>query len=163
MLGIIRKIMPIATLLAALSGQPVAAQDNAAAPIALVGEVMLERTVQAADGSTATELVAPDVVVPGDRLLFRTNYANSGTEAVQRFVVTSPVHSAVRLAPETDPALTVSVDGATSWGELAELTVTGSDGTIRAATLEDVTHIRWVLPTVAPGATGALEYHAIIR
>lgn len=149
------------------ASQPVLAQDQAAAqeaaPISLVGDVMVERSVQADDGTTRVELVPPTVAVPGDRLVFRTNYTNSGGDAVQRFVVTNPVHPAVRLAPDTDPALTVSVNGGESWGELAELTVTGADGTVRAATLEDVTHIRWVLATVAPGATGTLQYHAIIR
>lgn len=163
MFNLARNFAPIVALLLALSGQAAAAQDEAAAPVTLVGEVMLERSVQSADGSSTTELVAPEVVVPGDRLLFRNTYTNAGTETVERFVVTSPVHAAVRLAPETDPALTVSVDGGTSWGEVAELTVTGTDGTIRAATLDDVTHIRWVLPSVAPGASGTLDYHAIIR
>ena len=101
--------------------------------------------------------------MPGDRLVFGTDYANNGTEAVRNFNVTNPLPAAVRLAPDADPALTVSVDGGKSWGKLSELQVTATDGTTRAATHEDVTHVRWVLASIAPGETGRLTYPAIIR
>ena len=41
--------------------------------------------------------------------------------------------------------------------------VTGEDGSSRAATHSDVTHVRWTLETIAPGDGGRLEYPAIIR
>ena len=49
------------------------------------------------------------------------------------------------------------------WGNLAELSVEGEDGTLRSATHADVTHLRWTLASVAPGESGKLEYSAIIR
>ena len=48
--------------------------------------------------------------------MFRTDYANNGNEEVTGFVVTNALPEAVRLAPDADPALTVSVDGGQSWG-----------------------------------------------
>ena len=95
--------------------------------------------------------------------VFGTDYASNAAEAVSNFVVTNPLPAAVRLAPDADPALTVSVDGGKTFGALAALTITNSDGTTRPAAHADVTHVRWVLASIAPGEKGRLSYPAIIR
>lgn len=141
---------------------PLAAQDNPN-PITLQGDVKVVKTVTDADGKQRTELVDPDTIVPGDRLVFGTDYANKGAEPVTNFTVTNPLPAAVRLAPDADPALAVSVDGGKTWGVLSALTLTRADGATRPATHDDVTHVRWVLPSIAPGASGRLTYPAIIR
>jgi uncharacterized repeat protein (TIGR01451 family) len=141
---------------------PLAAQQ-APSPVSLKGDVMAVKVITAPDGSTRTELVEPGTIVPGDRLVFGTDYANTGAEPVTNFTVTNPLPAAVRLAPDADPALTVSVDGGKTWGTLAALKVANADGTTRAATHADVTHVRWVLASIAPGAKGRLTYPAIIR
>lgn len=135
----------------------------AQSPVSLSGDVKeVETTVDEA-GNQTTQLVDPTSIVPGDRLIFGTDYANNGAEAVENFVVTNALPAAVRLAPDADPALTVSVDGGESWGTLASLMVIGEDGAPRAADHADVTHVRWTLATIAPGETGRVEYPAIIR
>jgi uncharacterized repeat protein (TIGR01451 family) len=131
--------------------------------VALTGDVKAVKITTDADGKERTELVEPSTIVPGDRLVFGTDYANRGIEAMTNFAVTNPLPSAVRLAPDADPALEVSVDGGKTWGALGELTFTNSDGTTRPATHADVTHVRWVLASIAPGASGRLTYPAIIR
>ena len=139
---------------------PVSAQD--AQPITLSGDVKAVKTSLDANGTEQIELVAPEVIVPGDRLIFGTDYSNGGDEIVTDFVVTNPLPAAVRLAEDADPSLTVSVDGGETWGRLADLVITNDQG-VRAATPADVTHVRWSLETVEPGASGRLEYPAIIR
>jgi len=57
----------------------------------------------------------------------------------------------------------VSVDGGKSWGKLAQLTVTKPGAAMRAAQDADVTTVRWVIPVIAPGASGTLQYHAVVR
>ncbi|WP_242447396.1 hypothetical protein [Aurantiacibacter aquimixticola] len=114
-------------------------------------------------GAVQIELVEPGTIVPGDRLVFGTNYSNTGGEPVETFVMTNPLPAPVRLAPDADPALIVSVDGGESFGRLADLTVAADDGSSRAAEHRDVTHIRWTLSVVEPGQSGRLEYPAIIR
>ena len=141
---------------------PLAAQGDSS-PITLSGDVKAVKTVTDADGKERTELVDPTTIIPGDRLVFGTDYANKGAEAVTNFVVTNPLPAAVRLAPDADPALELSVDGGKTWGVLATLTIANSDGTSRPATHADVTHVRWVLASIAPGASGRLTYPAIIR
>ena len=142
---------------------PFAASAQASSPVTLSGDVKAVETSVDADGNETTQLVEPSVIVPGDRLVFGTGYANNGAEAVENFVVTNPLPAAVRLADDAETALVVSVDGGASWGTLDTLTVTGEDGAVRAASHADVTHVRWTLALIAPGESGRLEYPAIIR
>jgi uncharacterized repeat protein (TIGR01451 family) len=146
----------------AVPALPLAAQDRPS-PVVLSGDVKVVKTITEADGKQRIELVDPVTIVPGDRLVFGTDYANQGDEAVTNFVVTNPLPEAVRLAPDADPALSVSVDGGKTWDKLAALTVANTDGTTRPATHADVTHVRWVLESIAPGSVGRLTYPAIIR
>lgn len=148
--------------IALFSLAPVHAQQSGS-PITLNGDVKAVKVVTEADGKERIELVEPTTIVPGDRLVFGTDYANRGEDTVTNFVVTNPLPAAVRLAPDADPALEVSVDGGKAFGALATLTITSSDGTARPATHADVTHVRWVLATIPPGAAGRLTYPAIIR
>jgi uncharacterized repeat protein (TIGR01451 family) len=161
----ISKLMFTLAAAAALSlpAMPLAAQPAAPSPIVLKGDVKAVKFVTDKDGKQQTQLVEPDTIVPGDRLVFGTDYANNGAAPVNNFIVTNPLPSAVRLAPDADPTLEVSVDAGKTWGPLAKLTVTTADGTTRPATHEDVTHVRWVLASIAPGASGRLTYPAIIR
>ena len=148
-----------------LSAQETGAPDalSAVSPVKLSGDVMAVKTVTDAAGASRIELVEPDLIVPGDRLMFGTQYANDSADPVTNFTVTNPLPSAVRLAPDADPELMVSVDGAKTWGTLPQLSVESEDGSSRAATHADVTHVRWTIPAIAPGDGGRLEYPAIIR
>ena len=149
------------SLLATAAGTaPLSAQDQA---ISLSGSVMHETVSLDASGKEVTELVEPNTIVPGDRLIFGTDYNNGSDEAVDNFVVTNPLPPAVRLAPDADTRLIVSVDGGKTFGMLSQLSVLAEDGGSRPADQADVTHVRWTLPSVAPGESGRLEYPAIIR
>ena len=154
-------LMFFISLLATAAGTtPLSAQDQA---ISLSGSVMHETVSLDASGKEVTELVEPNTIVPGDRLIFGTDYNNGSEEAVDNFVVTNPLPPAVRLAPDADTTLIVSVDGGKSFGTLSQLSVMAEDGGSRPADQADVTHVRWTLPSVAPGESGRLEYPAIIR
>lgn len=154
------KLFFASVLALSLVSGPAAAQEK---PISLKGDVQLEKTIVEEDGGSRIELVEPDVIVPGDRLVFGTDYRNNGSEAVVNFVVTNPLPDAVRLAPDADADLIVSADGGSSWGTLADLTITEEDGSVRPAQQADVTHVRWTLALVEPGESGRLVYPAIIR
>lgn len=154
-----KKIVAEIVILLGLGLAPLAAH---AAPgqVALQGDVKLQKTVVEA-GKSRVVLTEPKVVVPGDRLLFTTRYANASGAAVQNFVVTNPLPGAVAL--EAQAGDQVSVDAGKSWGKLAALTVADGKGGRRAAQAGDVTHIRWTIPSIAAGASGKVEYHAIVR
>ncbi len=153
-------ILTAATALLATIAAPVAAQ--ATQPIELKGDVQLDKVV-VENGREKHVMVEPKVVVPGDKLVFATAYRNTGTTAVSNFVVTNPIPTGVALAQGDAPMAEVSVDGGKTWGKLISLTVAGKDGAKRAAQSSDVTHIRWKLASVAPGASGTLTYRAVVR
>lgn len=141
---------------------PLAAQ-TAAPAVSVNGDIKAEKTVTAPDGKTRVELVEPETFLPGDRLVFGQNYVNTSADVVTNFTITNPLPEAVRLAPDADPALELSADGGKTWGKLGSLSVTNSDGTTRPATHADVTHVRWVLASIAPGASGRVAFPVIIR
>ena len=139
-----------------------AAAQGAVSAVSLAGDVKLEKLAMVG-GVEKVTLVEPKVVVPGNRLLFTTQYRNTSAAPVKNFVVTNPVPAAVSITGDAAASAQVSVDGGKTWGALAALTVAGSDGKRRAAQNTDVTHLRWTIPVIAPGASGALTYHAIVR
>ncbi len=157
------KQMVAALLVFSSVAMPISAHAQGRSPVSLSGDVMAVETSVDEAGNESTQLVEPSVIVPGDRLVFGTDYANQGAEPVENFVVTNPLPSAVRLAPDADAELTVSVDGGVTWGTLGTLTVANEDGTTRTAAHADVTHVRWTIASIAPGESGRLEYPAIIR
>lgn len=148
----------------AMTGPALAAAQAvpAPSPVTLKGDVMLEKTVTV-NGSSKVELVEPKVVIPGDHLLFTTRYHNDSAQPVTNFVVTNPLPSAVALSSEGSAGTEVSVDGGKTWGQLGLLKVSGADGSQRAAGAADVTHIRWIISSIAPGASGEVQYHGIVR
>lgn len=156
----ITTLFAAATLSFSAFASPAMAQDKA---VTLSGDVMKEQVTLDDNGGDRTEMVKPDLVVPGDRLLFGTDYANDSAETVTDFVVTNPLPSAVRLAEDADADLIVSVDDGESWGKLADLRIESNDGVSRDAAPIDVTHVRWTLASIAPGERGRLEYYAIVR
>lgn len=151
----------IAFAASAIFAGPAFAQE--ASPVSLSGDVKAVETSVDADGNETVKLVEPGTIVPGDRLVFGTDYSNSGVEPVKNFVVTNPLPGPVRLASDADADLVVSVDGGETWGTLASLSVSLDDGSSRSAQHGDVTHVRWTLAEIAPGENGRLEYPAIIR
>lgn len=155
------RIFGIFALLAASFGTPAMAQSGKA--VELSGDVMVEKVQTDESGQTSTQLLPPSVVVPGDKLLFRTNYTNTSAETVTNFVVTNPLPSAVRLAPGEAADVEVSVDKGVTFGDLAELTVSDGEGGARAATEADVTHLRWTLAEIEAGETEQITFYAIVR
>jgi len=142
-------------------GTGFAAPTFARAPaVALEGDVKVVRQVTE-NGRTSERLEEPNQVLPGDRLVFTTRYTNGGAEPATDFVVTNPLPGPVKLA-RVD-SFEVSVDGGKTFGALAALKATGADGKPRAAELADVTHVRWRLASIAPGASGEVKYFAEVR
>ena len=156
----------------ALPAVPASAQDDtplASAPGDTVPKVSLKSDVKAlvttvdATGKETSELATATEYTPGTKLSFGMIYGNEGAEAATSVTGTSPLNKAVRLAPDADPALIVSVDGGESFGTLDTLVVATESGATRAATHADVTHVRWTIASIAPGESGRIGFPVIIR
>lgn len=115
------------------------------------------------NGREQVVLSDPTNVVPGDKLIFQTNYKNGGSQAATQFVVTNPVPAAVAWTGDATPGAVESVDGGRTYAPLAQLKVRGANGVLRAAQPSDVTHIRWTLASIAPGAAGLVKYRGMVR
>jgi uncharacterized repeat protein (TIGR01451 family) len=141
---------------------PLAAQ--AADGVSLVSQVFVERVETASDGRSVTTRAKPDVVVPGDRLVFVLSYRNDGAEPATDLVLTNPVPDSVTYSGTDDQAAVVSVDGGRTWGALGSLTVVLTEGVSRPAEAADVTHIRWSLERPVPsGGAGELSFRGVVK
>ncbi len=128
--------------------------------VALVGDVKVVKIVQDADGSRET-LAEPTSVVPGDRIVFTTKYNTETGSKVENFVISNPLPKAVVLTAAGE--FTVSIDNGKTFAALGTLTASEANGTSRPAELSDVTDIRWTIDSIAPGASGEVNYFAAVR
>lgn len=150
------------SLLALGFAAPVAAQ--AASPVTLQSNVMVERTATDAEGRTQVRLEEPRVVIPGDKLVFVLNYRNGSGAPATDFVVTNPLPAAVAYQEAGDARAEVSVDGGRNWGQIQALRVHDADGSVRPARADEVTHIRWAFAQPIPaGEAGRLMFRGVVR
>lgn len=148
------------TILSSLLATPALASNQ----VALDNNVFVERVSVDANGKSRILLEAPNVVVPGDHLVFVLNYRNAGARPADNFVITNPLPAAVQFQEAGDANAIVSVDGGKAWGALANLSVVQSDGTRRAAQPSDVTHLRWAFQKPIPvGGVGKIMFRGIVK
>lgn len=150
-----------ATLAAGLAFASIA-NAAASAPLTLQSEIRLEKIV-VENGVKKVVLVPAKRTVPGNHLLIVNAYHNNSAARIDNFVITNPLPKGVAFAADATDTGQVSVDGGKTWGALATLTVSLANGLKRAAQASDVTHIRWTVPAIAPGAEGSVGYHAVVR
>jgi len=163
---------------AMVSGSVIAASQAQAqsatsskSPVNLASEVRIERVVVDATGKETITLLEPKdvIVVPGDRVVFTLNVTNTGAEPASGFRATNPIPGPVTFVSAAEDWAEISVDNGANWGKLAAMSVkakaadTGVEIT-RAATAEDVTHVRWVFSNpIAPGAKTAVSYRGVVK
>ncbi len=75
-----------------------------------------------------------------------------------------PAPRTIAFAGATDETQEVSVDGGRTWGALEDLMVRDSNGRPRPAHAEDVTHLRWRIPTPqALAGNGQMTWRGVVR
>lgn len=137
---------------------------QAAGTLVLDGAVYQEVEVRSPDGTVATRRVPAAKVVPGGEVVYEITYANNGDAPVTNVAIDNPVPpQLIFVAEEGAPLTAVSVDGGQAYGQLTELSVAMADGQMRAAMPADVTHLRWVLGEVGPGASGKVAFKARVK
>lgn len=152
-----------ATAIAAALAAPAAAAANG--PLVVESSVLAEHKRAAADGTMQVTLAPAAKVVPGDKVVFVLSYRNVGKQPIGDIVLSNPVPAGIayRSPASGSPVPDVSVDG-TTYGTLAALRVIAPDGGQRAATADDVTHVRWRLQTPLPaGAKGQFSFQAVLK
>lgn len=150
---------------------PAQAQKAAPSDVSLRSEVKIERTVTDAEGKETKALFSPDniAVVPGDNILFTLSVNNTGAQPAVGFKATNPMPTAVQFDSVTENWAEVSIDNGVTWGKLADFKVKTKDvaGTAeveRAATAQDVTHVRWIFAdAILPGTQRTVSYRGVVK
>lgn len=135
-----------------------------AGPLDLSTRITAEARVRLPDGSTRIDQVPPTRAVPGDRMTVTLAYRNTGAQPIGDLVLANPVPRglAYRGPAPGSPEPEVSTDGQ-RFAALAALDVAAPAGR-RAATADDVTHVRWRLTRpVAAGTAGTLSFRAVLK
>ncbi len=119
-------------------------------------------------GVQSYERVDANTIIPGDRVIYALTYANDASESADDIVLTMPVPDVINFidgsATENNANIVYSADGGASFGARAALTVVGENGTIRSATSEEITHIRWSLTQpISPGEQGELSFTGLLK
>lgn len=132
--------------------------------ITLTNDVFQETEVRTEDGAVIKRLVPAVRVLPGEEVVYEIGYSNNGEQVATNVTIDNPLPEHLELIGETEtPATVVSVDGGRTYGKLESLFVLGEDGEPRPARIADVTHLRWVIAELAPGATGKVSYRARVK
>jgi uncharacterized repeat protein (TIGR01451 family) len=137
---------------------------SASASVSLSSTVFVEKTQQDDGGRPRITLEQPDLVRPGDTLVFVVRYQNKGQASASDFSVTNPLPKAVAFRETSGGSPLYSVDGGHKWGMLASLKVRESGGQFRRARPDEVTHIRWTFRQPLPaGASGQFSFRGSVR
>jgi uncharacterized repeat protein (TIGR01451 family) len=152
------------SILAVLLTSLTATAAIAASPVQLSSQIFVEKQQKRADGTMAVALVAPELIVPGDQLVFVVRYKNVGAQQATGFTVTNPLPKAVAFSGTADGNEIVSIDGGKSWGKLSQLSVKQAGGKTRPALMTDVTHLKWNMnQPLTAGAEGKLIFRGVVR
>ncbi|MFM2372180.1 MAG: hypothetical protein RIS85_1902 [Pseudomonadota bacterium] len=132
-----------------------------AEPVRFASDVFIERFVSIPGGRTSRVLERAAQLRPGDNVIFVVNWTAAHA---REFVVTNTMPPAVVFQRSAEADQDVSVDGGHTWGRIEDMRVRATDGTVRSATPEDVTHLRWrVPPALAARGSGQITYRGIVR
>jgi hypothetical protein len=156
-----KAVLPAMMVAGATSAALVPAAAHAAGGVQFASDVFIERFQPAPGGRTARVLERADQLRPGDRVIFVVNWTARRDGG---FTVTNPLPRSIAFAGATDETQEVSVDGGRTWGALEALTVREAGGRSRPAHPEDVTHLRWRIPTPqALAGTGQMTWRGVVR
>jgi len=127
-----------------------------------------EVVVQMPDGTESVTRTPAELVVPGERVVYTLSYTNDDAAPASDLVLTMPVPAEIKYmdgsATEAGARTVYSTDGGKTFAARTALRMTGSDGVVRTAIADDITHIRWtVAGPVAVGETGNLSFKGVLK
>lgn len=156
-----KAVLPAMVVAGAASAALMPAPAQAAGGVQFASDVFIERFQPAPGGRTARILERAEQLRPGDRVIFVVNWSGRKDGG---FTVTNPLPRTIAFAGATDDTQEVSVDGGRTWGALEALSLRGTDGRTRPAHAQDVTHLRWRIPTPqALAGGGQMTWRGVVR
>ena len=149
----------------ALVGFLAAGQAFAALEINTVAE---KEEAYVENGEQKTRLVAVDLVVPGDQVVYTIWYENTGDQPADNVVINDAIPAEMEYqqgsAFGSGADVLFSADGGQTFGSPDQLTAMGEDGAARPANPSDYTHVRFSLRNpVPPGTRGFVRFRAKVE
>lgn len=150
-------------------GQDTAPQDSLAQDILIGMQTFKLVEMVDATGVARIERVAPDSVLPGDRILYRIDLANPADEPATDLALNLAIHEALVVAPDSFAGdVEYQVTFATQiapeeFMPFPELVVPTEDGGTRPATPEDLGAVRVFIAELSASQAAFVEYEANVR
>ncbi len=120
-----------------------------------------------AKGQPITQYAEPVNVIPGDQIIYITQYNNTSTTPIYNALITNPIPKHLLYLESTTNqdhiTTTYSIDHGNTFSPANQLNITQDDGTQRLATAQDYTHIRWTISSIAPGEHGQVQFKAQVK
>jgi len=142
----------------------------AATPFALTAKQTVEKEVTRtlANGQTVTEQVEATLVTPGEKVIYTFDIFNDETQSVTDLVLAMPVPKEIRFiegsADRSGASVLYSADGGKSYAARDALTMPSVNGTTRAATSDDITHVQWkIAGPIEAGANDKVIFKGRLR
>ncbi len=137
------------------------------------GHLDVQTTVQKKEvvvneaGESETRLVAAEVIVPGESVVYTITFTNVSAEPADNVVITNPIAEDLMYVDGSafGPGMDIqfSVDGGVTFAAANELTIV-EDGEVLDAQAEDFTHVRWVMQNdLKAGAQGIARFAAVLK
>ena len=129
--------------------------------------VQKQVVIEVEDGTTETQLVPANNVVPGDTVVYTITFENVGDAPAGDVVITNPISEVLEYVPGSasngSMRIEFSADGGQTFGLASELTIV-EEGVERPATTTDYTHVRWVMQTeLEVGGRGTASFAAVVE
>lgn len=129
--------------------------------------VQKETVVVNEAGESEAQLVAAELVVPGETVFYTITFTNVGAEPADNIVITNPIAEDLMYVDGSafgaGMDILFSVDGGVTFATASELTV-GDGDEVRGARASDFTHVRWVMQNdLEAGAQGLVRFAAILE
>lgn len=159
--------MKYAVLLIALSANisSLVLADNRAIELNVLAQEQV--IVKDEKGQLQTKRIEATSVIPGDTIIYTTQYTNRGQETATRVTISNEIAKEMNYiagSAETPVAsISYSIDGGINFAPKEALTVTNKDGKNRPAKTTDYTHIRWQLAEILPNSQGSVSYMAKVK
>lgn len=130
-------------------------------------EVLDRQEIVSEDGETKVVYTAIEAAVPGDHLVYRITLTNTAAEPATAIGMTLPVDPHILIDPASitgaaDIEARFSVDQGESFAAFSDLVVESPDGP-RAATPDDLTHLRIGLHEIPGNTEISIEYAASVE
>jgi uncharacterized repeat protein (TIGR01451 family) len=158
-----------AVAICAVASAASAQLPSARARVGLELATRVEKIVSAGGAPDArTRLVPADDLAPGDELVITVTFLNTSEHALDGVRITQPIPPSMRYVQGSGvgpgSAVLYSVDGGVTYGQPNELGLVTADGVRRVATVDDYTHVRWLIKApLAAGARAFVRFRATVR